>query len=578
MTNSFLITNIEIGQSSYKETINLGNGLKFLYSLNTKNYHYNEKEKSGVFIFGYLLPRLSKNEKEFDLRNLLNQLNFSNSNLFEEIKGIFTLIHIQNSQLHIYNDHLGMSKYFFTNDISEIILTDSLYALLEIKAKSVLDNNSLSEYYIFNYLLNGRTFYKDVFYSVPSSKLSVINNKFIYEKYFDIIDYISKGRNNLLKEETFTSISKTFVKIVEQYAKSSETKLSLSLTAGLDSRIILGSLIESGTIDFDSFTFGKAESYDVKYAKIIAEKSGIIHKHLYPGNNFFDNFENIADKTFRLGETLVSIYRSHRLDAYLNLGKESKSIIMGLAGSDLVRGIGFDRLIVSPIAYHCWNNKSFESFFINSHIKEKCRNIIEIDYSFFLDNKSNYSFLSNPMQYLFSVVVPLHFSQDIMLNQKIGIHTFVPFLDLDYLNLLKETDYIDLKNYMNYKLYNVKHRMRGLLFSAKLSDSLNKELSEYSLGKGYSPKDVITNLPSVYMKNWMFKMKNKSMFKIVNFDYGEWYWNYLVEYIQNERFEFLKNEIELLRRLKELPKYGSELHFLDYTKAINIQKAVELAQ
>ena len=44
--------------------------------------------------------------------------------------------------------------------------------------------------------------------------------------------------------------------------------------------------------------------------------------------------------------------------------------------------------------------------------------IIEIDDSFILDNKRNYEFIKNPLEYLFSVVIPLHFSQDIILNQK----------------------------------------------------------------------------------------------------------------------------------------------------------------
>ena len=121
--------------------------------------------------------------------------------------------------------------------------------------------------------------------------------RLINKKYFDIISFIASGKNSLKGNDVYTIIADTLNKIIKQYGKNSNTKLSLTLTAGLDSRIILSSLKEIKSVEYDTFTFGKAESYDVKFAKLIAKRERIPHKHFFPDADFFNYFSNYAKKT-----------------------------------------------------------------------------------------------------------------------------------------------------------------------------------------------------------------------------------------------------------------------------------------
>lgn len=573
MFKKFLITNNIKNNYHLRFRVDLLNGYSFLSDLDDDKFYYNENTKTGIFLFGYILPRIDQNESIINLENLLVEFNKNPLSILNKIKGIFTIVHLNNGMLKIYNDHLGISKFFYSSKDNNLIVSNSVELVIKNIKSPELCKKSISEYYLFNYLLNKNTFYKDISYSSPASHLYLNQNNIKVDYYFDIIKVI-QNQDKIIKNTSASEyISEVWLKIISQYLKYQNNEVSMTLTAGMDSRIILGTLLKFGDGNINSFTFGHSDSYDVKHAKLIASKTGINHNHYYPEESFFNDFNPKAQKTFNLGESIVSIYRTHRLDAYSKVSKSFNGIIMGLGGSDLIRGIDYDNLIVSKIAFHLWNNNSLESFFNQPDNLKRYNGIINIDKDEILDNKFKYSYLKNPLEYLFKVIIPLHFSQDIILNQNLGINTYIPFLDIDYLYHLSKTTYLQIEEIRNYKYYDIKKRFVGLKFSAKFLNNLNNELSEFSLGKGYTPNDIIRNLPATILKNYLYKIRNRNTYQIANFSFSEWYWNYLNKYLQENNFDNIINKKNLLTQLNSVPKSGGEYHFLDYTKAVNIHMA-----
>ena len=274
---------------------------------------------------------------------------------------------------------------------------------------------------------------------------------------------------------------------------------------------------------------------------------------------------------------MASIYRAHRLNAYENISDTSKAIFMGMAGSDLVRGFSYDGLIFSHIAYHCMTGKNFSEFLDQHPIKNHLKKLGFKSLDFLLDNQASYPYLSHPLKYLFQVIIPLHFGQDALLMHNLGIKLFLPFLDADYLDFLKETSYFNLNPNGNYRMNNLQSRYRGLYYSARLSGSINKELSGYTLGKGYSANEIVNNQILALSKGLLDKWtRKKNCFK-ANFAYGEWYWDYLRDYFKHQDINSTGlNQKYLLEKLENSFKSGGEFHFLDYTKAINIHLAGKL--
>jgi len=348
--NNWIITRLSADENFEKQVI-LNAGYVFHFSLPEDKYYYDESTNSGIFIFGYYFYRLNTTPVS-GLNGLFNRLKENVSDSFHLIKGVYTIIVIRNGEFTVLNDPLGISKFYFSNDHT---LFAGRIRYVKRHVDSALSKNHLLEYYVFNYSLNGRTFFENINYSTPASCFQLMpDGKVSCSEYVDIVEYLSRPGYKLPKKDVFTHAVTTWDGIIQQIKPSLNENASLTLTAGLDSRIILGGFIKQGITNYNTFTFGHEQSSDVVYAKLLADKTKIPHNHYYPDNLFFDDFDTIATETSSIGDSLVSIYRAHRLQAYKNIMNDSSAIVMGMAGSDLVRSMGYDRLIVSDIAMHCW--------------------------------------------------------------------------------------------------------------------------------------------------------------------------------------------------------------------------------
>jgi hypothetical protein len=563
--------------SSFDNQIALNFGFVFSFTLAKDNYYYDDELRSGIFVFGYFARRLSKNEGKFDLKDLFHLLTKNPDNLNNEIKGIFTILIINNGNFSIINDPLGISKFFYTDNLE--MYAGRINFLKELTHPQ-LSKNHLLEYYVFNYCLNGHTFFQNIKYASPASICSLsTGGQVSCSAYFDIQNYLATGIPKLTKKEMYREAPEIWMKIIRQWQEIlNGKKVSLTLTAGLDSRIILGSFLKSGYENFDTFTFGHERTSDVVFAKELAQKYSIPHRHLYPEEDFFDNFSYEAEKVFKAGDSLVSIFRAHRLDAYEKVMGFSSGIFMGMAGSDLVRGIGYDGLIISKIANYCWKNKSLFDFFDNDEIRSRFSKLGFNSFDYLKDNNDKYNYISHPLLYIFNVIIPLHFSQDITLSSNNDLKTYLPFLDFDYLDFLRETGFINVKEFGSFEVMNNKRRVRGLRHSAKLAWSLNSDLAKFTLGKGYSADDLANYELWAYAKGiyWKLFIKKKKKY-LANLPYEQWFWNYLNTYFTSNNISDTGiNANYLAQRLKTVSKSGGELHFLDFAKAVNIHLSTKL--
>jgi hypothetical protein len=562
----------------FHHKIPLKNSFVLLHNFESGSFYYDEKNRNALLIFGFFLPRLTFKTELRDIKSLFNALTINKNNIHSLIKGIFTIILIENGNFSIFNDPLGLSKYFYTKSDETPMLSNSIQ-IIKKTFNPQISNNATLQYFIFNYQLNGDTFFESIKYSEPATLIHLNSEgKLKKEIYFDIVSHLSHKQKKLSKKETFIKAENFWQEIIKQWQQLfEEKKVSLSLTAGLDSRIILGGFLKTAYKNFDTFTFGHPNSLDVHYAKKLAHEYKLKHKHLYSEHLFNETWADAAEKTYTAGQSLISVYRTHRFDAYSTLMADSCGIFMGLAGSDLVRGVGYDGLIVTPIAQHCWYHKNIESFFSNNDLIKHFANLGLKKYDYVLDRKDEYDYMFHPMKYLFKVIIPLHFGQDILMNQSMGWKTIVPFLDSDYLDFLNQTPYFSFDDYINYKIYNIKTRWHGLYYSARLSQTLNYELSEFTIGKGYSPNDIVKSQLLSTLKHYRFKRNKKTLNFEPNFSLSEWYWKYLRDYFdKNNLDEVGLNHGFLSNKLNQIHKWGGEYHFIDLTRAINIHLALSI--
>lgn len=564
-------------KNNFSSTVLLNNNFVFQHSFSKNAYYYDEKNKNGLFITGYFIHRLNSPLPDNSMRSLYEFIVNHKYNVNKLIKGIFTIIIIKHGNFYVYNDPLGLSKFFYTNLSNTTIISNKIEIVKHI-LNPAMSKESALQYYVFNYQLNGDTFYEGIKYSEPGTLAQLNNTGSVISKcYLDIVQHLSNHDKKLSKKETFGQAKDLWLRLMQQWQSLfNRNKLSITLTSGLDSRIILGSFLELDYNNYDAFTFGHKNSNDVYYAKQLAKKYKVQHKHLYPDNDFFINYEHKAKEVFNKGQSLVSIYRAHRLDAYKNVMQDSAAIFMGLAGSDLVRGIGYDGLIVTPIAFYAWQNHGIENFIKTNGLSNHLYNLGFDKLDYILDRTEQYDYISHPVKYLFKVIIPLHFGQDVLMNENMGYKTIVPFLDMDYLEFLSQTQYFGFEEYSDYKIYDYKKRAKGLYYSAKLVKSINTDLAGFTLGKGYTPNDILVSPIMTILKAFYFNKTQKSHFP-PNFAYGEWYYNYLKGLIHDNNFEDVFLDDKFLKDyFSKILNKGGEFHFIDFTRAVNLLLANQL--
>lgn len=334
---------------------------------NDEDYYWDENNKEGVFIIGYILPVLSLNTKVTPLL-LLNSYKQAKEESFLNYKGNFTLIIVLKNEIVLVSDTFGISKFFYNNEIA----SNNLWIFKDYSDISV-SLEAMYLYSIFNYWIKDYTLFKNISKS-EGGYYYLVNSDIIKKQYFSISSFLRNREIKYTKKSTFKYAPELWTEVLNQYLKGfHNNRISQTLTAGLDSRMILAGFRKLNFTP-ETFTFGNIDSMDVHFAKIIASELNLRHYHYYPDSNFYENFKSIADEVIDIDHGLSTLFRAHRLDAYKKLSNISEVVFFGFIGSEIIRGGVYpDGLIYPNFVLDFWLGKkiSVEGIIRNNFLKNR---------------------------------------------------------------------------------------------------------------------------------------------------------------------------------------------------------------
>jgi asparagine synthase (glutamine-hydrolysing) len=113
----------------------------------------------------------------------------------------------------------------------------------------------------------------------------------------------------------------------------SNKRIGVTLSGGLDSRIIVAAASKAG-IPLHTFTWGKFDSYDRRFARDVSRVYGTIH---HDSDYFFSNLETRYEAGIRATEGHINYFDCHMLAHLEIMGDHADVILNGYAG-DLVLG------------------------------------------------------------------------------------------------------------------------------------------------------------------------------------------------------------------------------------------------
>ena len=269
---------------------------------------YNEK-KDIVLLFS---GENFMDENEIDqLKNMEHEFDDSNASylvhLYEEkgekflqlLNGCFhgIIIDLRKGKAVLFNDRYGLQRIYYHENKNGFFFASEAKSLLEVCPElRQIDFNSLGELVSCGCVMQNRTLFNNISL-LPSGSAWTFQNGINTRKELYFEPHVWENQPIIDDDETFYKrLRETFINILPRYFHSKE-KIALSLTGGIDTRMILANVnISPGQLPCYTFSGMYRDSYDVKIAREVAAACKQSFNTIECGKKFLSNFPKLAEK------------------------------------------------------------------------------------------------------------------------------------------------------------------------------------------------------------------------------------------------------------------------------------------
>jgi asparagine synthase (glutamine-hydrolysing) len=259
---------------------------------------------------------------------------------FEKLNGLFSglLIDKRQGKAFLFNDRYGVERIYWHETEDALFFASEAKALLRVlPALRAFDREGVAQFLTFDCTLGQRTLFQGVELLPEASVWSFENGKCQKRKYFSPETWESQLA--LTAEAFQLSFQETFKRILPRYLES-DSKIGISLTAGVDSRMIMACLPETEEKPICyTFTGEKRDTLDARLARQVAKACGLEHQILRIGPDFFSDFASHVDRTVYVTDGSLGSLGAHEI--YLNNRARALSPVRltGVFGGEILRGV-----------------------------------------------------------------------------------------------------------------------------------------------------------------------------------------------------------------------------------------------
>jgi asparagine synthase (glutamine-hydrolysing) len=259
----------------------------------------------------------------------------------EEINGWFSgvVIDRRSQSVLLFNDRYGVSRIYYHEASSAFTFASEAKSILSVRPETrALDTVGLGQFLGFGTVFGGRTLFSQVALLPGASSWSFNRSATVTKcQYFDPKTWAEQP---LLEPDAFyTALRSTVSRVLPAYFRAS-TPVGLSLTGGLDTRIVMAGMpADAGPMK--SYTYGGAyrECFDLGVAREVAAAVGQSHEVIPLGNDFFEGFGTLAERTVWVTDGSLDLCGSHELYFSERAGQFSPIRLTGNYGSEVLRSV-----------------------------------------------------------------------------------------------------------------------------------------------------------------------------------------------------------------------------------------------
>lgn len=443
-----------------------------------------------------------------------------NIEAFKKLSGIFSISIWDKDKkiLYLIRDVVGVKPLYYKEKNGNIFFSTLINPLL-IDQNRVLNLDSANYFNNFGYNDLNETFYKNIFKVLPG-ELLIHKNKELIKKKFLKFNFLKERTEKFLKEKVEDIINKQTV---------SDVPISLSLSGGIDSNIILSNVKKKLNTYTVSYKYNDKRSLDSIFAAKRAKEFNTNHHEIYiSDDDFMDSLELISDLLEEpIGnENMVGNY-------FLSKKVKEKVILVGDGGDEIFTGYNKYRSVYLMSILNRINFFNFLKPFVTSRNLKRLflNDAKELRHSFsnqnIMSNKNpfkNYRRLNHSetsynhfgkenlnlnLSNIMLADIDTWIQNDVLLrNDKIymneGIEVRVPFLDQEMIenflffsefkkiNFLKKTKPL-LRNLFQDKLKNTLTIKKGFdsPFQVWINEKKNLDKIKFFFSKEYYSSDLV---------------------------------------------------------------------------------------
>jgi asparagine synthase (glutamine-hydrolysing) len=238
----------------------------------------------------------------------------------------------------LFNDRFGLQRVYFHEASDAFYFSAEAKAILAVRAElRSVDPRGLGEFIACGCVLENRTLFRGI-YALPPGSAWVFRGGALDKKavYFEPREW--EEQESLDADSYYDCLRDAFTTRLPRYF-SGEERVGVSLTGGLDTRIIMAwRKAQAGSLP--CYTFGSMyrENQDVHLARRVAQICGQPYQVVTVDGECLARFSHYAERTLYLTDGCVDISRS--ADLYNNeMARQiAPARMVGTFGSEIIRG------------------------------------------------------------------------------------------------------------------------------------------------------------------------------------------------------------------------------------------------
>ena len=269
---------------------------------------------------------------------------------FEKLNGVFSglLVDKRRNRAFLFNDRYGLARIYFCETKDATYFASEAKALLRILPElRAFDEEGVAQFLNYGCTLEWRTLFRGVQLLPGGSLWSFESGNCHKRKYFS--PEMWESQPTLTAEAFEAEFEETFKRILPRYFESS-SKIGISLTGGLDGRMIMACLPHTADEPV-CYTFSgeNGQTLDDLLAARVAKACDLEHRLLRIGPDFFSDFASQVDRTVNTTDGCFGALGAHEI--YLNAQARQLAPVRltGVFGGEILRGVStFKSARISP--------------------------------------------------------------------------------------------------------------------------------------------------------------------------------------------------------------------------------------